>query len=1032
MAICMLAVTTAMAQITVKGQVLSATDGEGLIGAAVQEVGTSNGAVADANGNFSLKVKEGASLKISYVGYIPATVKAKANLVVKLQDDTKALDDVVVIGYGVQKKSDLTGAVASINGDDIKNLSTTDAASALQGKAAGLQIINSGGPGSEAEIRVRGYASNSTSAAGPLLIVDGLRVDGISYLDPSLIESIEVLKDAASAAIYGARAGNGVVLITTKSGASNKGGGAQVSYSFKATNHSLGKKADLFNAADYIDYHNYLGDITQEKLQSIGYNGQDTDWYDEVFEDSWSLQHNITIQAGNEKGHFFTSLGMVTDNGIVKGDKDQFKRFTVQLNADYNVFKWLNITTSNSFEKRSRRNLTNGYQSFLNAVTSIDPLTPAYVYNMDDMGLNMKDQWNSDPENHGFVMTPPGYTEENPIWYGTSKIIEDACANPLAMRDRMDTENTSVALRGSLAANITPFEGLTYTSRLGYRVHQGNSHSYSEPFWLSSMAHGDKYTISAATNANLYYQWENFVNFNKTFGKHNVGAMIGMSFTKHHTDNTSTSSSDGGQILDGDAAQNFRYINFLNANGKSHISASNLPTDRTELAYFGRLSYSFDNRYFFQFNFRRDAFDSSRLSGQARWGSFPSVSAGWTISNEKFFKDNVNTDIFNFLKIRASWGRNGNIDILNNYRYASTIGIGGYYQFNPAAGTGELTSGGTSDVLPNPDLQWETDEQIDLGIDARFFNNRLTFGFDWYRKTTRDFLVEVKPLPELGYSSTTLNSGKVLNTGFDIELGWRDNLGDFKYSINTNFSPLTNEVKDINSTIARITEVGISGFNNRMQPTFEKGHKVWYYRGFKYAGVDSETGKALYYKKDGSKSTSVADEDMCDVGSAIPDFTYGITINLEYKNFDFTVFGTGVSGNKIYNLMVSADRPTTNGIDTYWKDSWRQAGDNAKYPDMRSVARDWTFFSSSAALFNGSFFKFKQIQLGYTFPVELTKKALISNLRVFASLDDFFTITSYPGADPETSSLNNGSSRGYDNGNYPTTKKFVLGVNLTF
>ena len=445
------------------------------------------------------------------------------------------------------------------------------------------------------------------------------------------------------------------------------------------------------------------------------------------------------------------------------------------------------------------------------------------------------------------------------------------------------------------------------------------------------------------------------------------------------------------------------------------------------MAYFGRLSYSYDSRYFFQVNFRADAFDASKLSKDKRWGYFPSFSAGWTISNEKFFKDAVSTDAVSFLKLRASWGRNGNINVLNGYKYNATIGIGGYYNFNNS-----LTSGAGPTGFANPDLTWETSEQLDLGLDARFLGNRLSFGLDWYRKLTKDLLISIQPYPELGFSSATVNSGKVLNSGFDIELGWRDRIGDFKYGISTNFSTLKNEVQAVNSLLPRYIEQGVSGFNNGLVPAFEVGHTIWYFRGYKYAGVNQETGRPQYYDKDGQLTDAPTEEDKQDLGAAIPKFTYGITINLEYKGFDFTVFGTGAAGNKIYNMMVSADRPLVNGITTYWKDSWKQPGDNAKYPDMKAVATDWDFFSSSAAVFNGSYFKFKQIQLGYTIPSQITKKALISNLRVSVSLDDFFTITSYPGADPETASFTNGAQRGFDSGSYPTSKKVVFGLNLTF
>ena len=1029
----------ALAQGTVTGTVNDEA-GEPIIGASVKVMGTKTGAITDFNGNFSVQADPSATLQISYIGYVPATIKlnGRSNVVVTLKEDAQTLNDVVVIGYGVQKKSDLTGAVASVKGDEIKNLSTTDAGAALQGKVSGVQIINtSGDPAAGASIRVRGYSSNSGSL-GPLIIVDGLKVDGIQYLDPSLIESMEVLKDGASAAIYGAQAGNGVVLITTKNGSKGK---AHVTYSLKAASQSLGKKAELFHAADYIEYHKYLGDMTDTELINNGYYGWDaqgngltpetgsprfdTDWYDEVFENSWSLQHNLTVEGGNDKGHFLVGLGYVDNDGMVKGKKDTYNRFTGQVNADYKFFDWLSVSSNTSIEKYKTKSLGKGYGSFLNAVVSIDPLTPAYIYDQADFGQNVQGAWDS--EGHGFVPLPAEYTEENPVWYGTSKYVEEACANPLAQRDRSLGYNEGVNVRGSLAANLMPFSFLTITSRLGYRIAQGNGHNYSEPYFLSSMAKSETYSISANTNASLYYQWENFANFNK------VGAMVGMSYTKNHWDNTSVSSSDSQMILRAKHAPNFRYIDSLNDNGKAHLSVGNTPGDATELSYFGRLSYSYDDRYFFQANFRADAFDSSKLSEKNRWGYFPSFSAGWTISNEKFFKDNISTSAISFLKLRGSWGRNGNVNILSGYQYNATIGLGGYYNFTDS---GSATEVAKPNGVSNPDLTWETSEQWDAGLDARFLDNRLSLTIDWYRKVTKDLLISIKPYPELGFNSQTVNSGEVLNTGFDIEAGWRDHIGDFKYSISANFSPLKNEVQKVNSMLPRYSQGGISGFNQKVSSTFEAGHTIWYFRGYEYAGVNAETGRPQYVAQDGSLTDAPVEDDMVDLGSGIPKFTYGVTLNLEWKGFDLTVFGTGASGNKIYNLMVSADRPRVNGLNVWWKDSSKQdeAGNWSigKYPDMKAVASDWVFFSSSANIFSGSYFKFKQIQLGYTIPSQYTKKLLISNLRLSVSLDDYFTITSYPGADPETSSFDNGASRGWDNGNYPTSKKIVFGLNVTF
>ena len=1008
----------------ISGTVVDA-QGTPIPGVAVVVVGNSAiGAVTEMDGTFRLNVPAGANIEISCIGYASQVIAIGNQTVfnVTLEEDAEFLEETVVIGYGVQKKSDLTGAVASVRQEDLENRSTTDAAAALQGKAAGIQIINSSGaPGSGADIRVRGYSSNSGNI-GPLLIVDGLKVDNIQYLDPSMIESMEVLKDAASAAIYGAQAGNGVVLITTKSG---QEGRTSVSYNGRFTMQSLGKKAEIFHAQDYIEYQKYIGNLTDDLLKTNGYDGTDNDWYDSAFQPSWSQQHSVIVQGGNNRGRFFTSLNYVDNDGIFVGKKDVYNRLTAQINADYQIFKWFNVSTNNSIEKWSRKSVSNGYGSVLNSVVSIDPLTPAYISDIKNTPGGMQEHYATTPD-----LIPRDPTHNNDF-YGTSKYLEEATGNPLFQRDKTDSSSDGINVRGTLAANLMPLSGLTITSRFGYRIAQNSSHSYTKPYWLTSMAQSANHDISAGVNTSYYYQWENFANYNKNFGKHNVGAMVGMSYTESHSDNASISS-NGPDILRG-YEDNFLYIDYLTSDATKTVG--NAPSMSAQLSYFGRLMYSFDNRYSVQANFRADAYDSSKLSKQARWGYFPSVSAGWTISNEPFFKNNVSRDVVSFLKLRGSWGLNGNVNVLSGYRYSTSITLNGeMYQYNPSAGDGHPLYGSMPSGLANPNLKWETSEQLDFGLDARFLRDRLTLGVDWYKKLTNDLLISVSPLPEIGVSSTTVNAGKVLNSGLEFELSWKDHIGDFYYGINANLSTLKNQVLEVHSLLDRLNTDVVSGLNEVLVTSFEAGYPIWYFRGYKYAGVD-ESGAATYYNKDGEIVSTVSENDKQYLGEGIPNLTYGITLNLAWKGLDLVVFGTGAAGNEIYNLMVSADRSKTNSLDVFWKNSWGNPAVNkatAKYPDMKTVAGSWEFWSSSAAVFDGSFFKIKQVQLGYTLPKKITQKALISDLRFFVSLDDYFTFTKYPGADPETASLNSSTSRGVDSGSYPTTKKVVFGVNLTF
>lgn len=999
-------------------------EGQPVIGAAVVVAGQQSlGVMTDTDGKYAFSVPAGATIEVSCIGYVSQTAKvgSKSTYDFILAEDSQLLEETVVIGYGVQKKSDLTGSVASVKSTDLMNRSTTDAAAALQGKAAGVQILNnSGAPGSGAQIRVRGYSSNSGSI-GPLLIVDGLKVDNIQYLDPSMIANMEILKDAASAAIYGAEAGNGVVLITTKSGAAQNGT-ANISYSASFTNQRLGKKAELFDAFEYIDYQKAIGNVTDELLVANKWDGQNHDWFDAVFAPSWAQQHAVTFSGGNNKGHFFSSLNYVKNNGIVKGDKDVYKRLSAQINADYSLFKWFTVGTNTSIEKWETKSVSgSSYGSMLNSVMSLDPLTPAYYSRIEDCTPGMQQHY----ADGDIILRDPNHNND---FYATSRWLDEATGNPLLQRDRTDSYGGGLNVRGSLFANVTPLKGLVYTSRFGYRIAQSSSHSYSTPYWATPMANAVEYNISANVNTSYYYQWENFVNYNQTFGEHSIGAMAGMSYIENNYDNASMSSS-GKDILQYYLPQ-YQYISYLKKDAVKNMS--NAPGRSASIAYFGRLSYSYADRYSLQTNFRADAFDSSKLSKQNRWGYFPSVSAGWTISNESFVKDNVDRSILSFLKIRGSWGINGNISVLNGYPYTATISVNGqWYQYNPSAGTGGLTYGSGPTELANPDLKWETSEQIDLGLDARMFNSRLTLGFDWYRKVTRDLLISIAPVPEIGVKSTYVNAGNVLNTGVELELGWKDSIGDFTYSVNANMATLRNEVLSLHKAVPRIENM-VSGLNNQVRSAFEAGYPIWYFRGYKYAGVDSETGAPLYYNADGKVVDSVNDNDRQFIGKAIPDATYGITINLGYKGFDFSVFGTGTIGNDIFSMLYSADRPKTNSLTHFWRNSWKAPGGDAKYPESGKVANDWIFWSSSASVFNGSYFKFKQIQLGYTLPRNLTRKVMINDLRLYVSLDDFFTISSYPGCDPETATTGNSGTMGYDLGTYPTMKKVIMGVNLTF
>ena len=1015
-----LAGTVAFAQNRpISGTVLD-NSGLPVIGATVMVVGNNSiGAVTNADGAFSLSVPAGSSITVSCIGYASQTVAVGQQSVFNfiLEEDNEFLEETVVIGYGVQRKSDLTGSVASVKSAELMDRSTTDAAAALQGKAAGVQIFNaSGAPGQGSSIRVRGISSNSGSGLGPLLIVDGLKVDNINYLDPSMIESMEVLKDAASAAIYGAQAGNGVVLITTKSGTKSKDG--SIFYNYKLSVDRLGHHAQVMNAEQYIDWQHTAGLFpTREELIANGtWDGvTDTNWADVLYGTGYTHNHTVGAQGGNDRGSYYMSLNYVDQDGMARGDKDYYKRITAQVNADYKIKSWFTVGTNTSIERYQRQALGEhseyaGSGAGLLGTLIIDPITPVYFKTRDELPTGM--QRALDGGKQKVYQSPEGW------WYSTSKILEGDGINPLIYRDRNNNKSEGWNIRGTAYANLTPIKGLVFTSRLGYRIAQSYSSNFEEPFYVNVKAYSTTYNITASSSQNYYYQWENFANFNRTFGKHAVGAMAGMSYT--YSDNRGVGAGLQGEDPLKGYAENFRYLTQDNGTGTKSISGGS-PSQSAQISYFGRLIYTYDDRYSLQTNFRADAFDSSKLSAKNRWGYFPSVSAGWTVSNEPWFKDNVNRDFINFLKFRGSWGVNGNISVLSGYPYSTSISYNSqYYQFDD---NDTIYMGSQPDGLANPDLTWETSVQTDLGLDLRMFSNRLTFGFDWFNKDTRDLLVNISPVAEVGISSTTVNAGSINNTGLEFELGWQDTIGDFHYSINGNLSTLHNKVTYLEPSVGHIS--GSSFANYKLKTYFEEGYPVWYLRGFEYAGI-GEDGRANYYDIDGNITQDPVDADLKYIGNTLPPLTYGVTVRLDWKGLDFTVFGTGSAGFDLVPCVYRTQHMNINSLVYFYE----QAGKTI--PTIDKIWDQTNFWSSSATVFKGDYFKIKQIQLGYSLPQNIIRRIMLSNLRVYASMDDWFVFTKYPGFDPETASTGSTSGRGLDKGSYPNAKRLLFGINITF
>ena len=994
----------AMGQTKASGVVID-NFGDPVLGASVVEKGTTNGCTTDLDGKFELTVNKGATLVISFVGFTSQELKAAANMNVTLEEDSKTLEETIVVGYGVQKKSSLTGAVSQVKSEDMQARTITDASQALQGKTAGVQLSGSAGPGGQATVRIRGVGSNG--ASDPLYVIDGRIAKSIRGIDPNDIESMEVLKDGASAAIYGASAGNGVILITTKKG---KGAG-QIKYDMQITRQSIARTPELMDSEEFINYYVKESNIIAQSVIDQNWDGKtSTNWVDYLFETSMMQRHNVTFSAGSDKGSIYLSGSYLDNNGTVKGNQDTFRRLTGMINATWKIKPWLEIGTNNQIEHYKSSSVSEGseYGSYLLAVLCLDPLTRPY-YSEDNIPQHMQNAYYD-------TTHAPMLGDGKGNIYGVSAFNTSENQNPLIMRDSSQSTSKGFNINGTTFINFMPIKGLTVTSRLGYRLSSSQSYGVGYDYYANDTHQQNFLSVNASTYASTYWQWENFLNYNKSIKGHDFGIMVGTSFTESRSFGVSGSKQGNGDDI-GFSKDDplFWYFAYASPNADDSVSGGEESISRKN-SYFGRLNYEYKGKYLLQASLRADAADSSILPVETRWGYFPAVSAGWVISNENFMMDTKSW--LSHLKFRASWGQNGSLSSLGGYRYATVIAnAGNYYTGNG----NEYIQGYAPSATGNKELKWETAEQTNLGIDARFFSNRLSFSADWFLKNTKDLIVTgITPSTVVGNTASPVNAGNIQNRGFEFELGWQDHIGDFSYGIRGNLSTLKNKVTYIHETLDAID--GQSFHTYGAITRFEVGKPAWYFYGYQFDKIDPATGNPTFV--DINEDGSITDADKTMIGKGIADMTYGITLTAAYKGFDLIVFGTGSYGADIYSCLNRADY-TLNKL-TYWTEN-RWKVDNTAGTTPKAGATDLDkYFISSASVFDGSYFKIKQIQLGYTFPSKWMKTIKVDNLRVYASLDDFFTFSDYPGFDPEVTNM------GVDKGSYPTSKKIVAGVSITF
>ena len=994
---------SAQGQLKVTGKVLDELNAP-MIGVSVVEKGTQNGVMTDAEGQYAISVKSGAVLEFSYIGYITVEENAvNGTINVNMEPDNEMLEETVVVGYGVQKRSSLTGSVSQVKSQDIEARTITNASQALQGKTAGVQILTSSAkPGASPAIRVRGIGSNGNS--DPLVVVDG-RIGSLAGIDPNDIESMEVLKDGASAAIYGAEAGNGVILVTTKKG---KGEG-KITYDYQYTSQSIARVPKMMNAEQYIDYYTEAGLISLENFYNNWDFETNTDWTKVGFENSVMERHNVTFSAGDMNKSLYVSGSYLNNNGIVAGDKDYYERLTGMINASWKIKPWLEIGTNNQIEYYKSSSVSEGseYGSYLLAVLNLDPLTKP-LYSVDNLPKHMADLYYGD---HA-----PMLGDGKGNVYGVSYFNTSENQNPMIMRDSSESNSKGFNINGTTFINFMPVKGLTVTSRLAYRLNASSSYGVGYDYYANAMHHQNYLSVNASSYTGTYWQWENFLNYNKSFKGHNIGIMAGTSFTESRSFGVSGekhgSDSDLGFQKDDPL---FWYFAYATPTAEDSVNGGEESISRKN-SYFGRLNYEFKGKYLFQASLRADAADSSILPIETRWGYFPAASAGWVMSNEPFM---MNTRSWlSHLKLRASWGQNGSLSSLGGYRYATVIGNTGSY---PTGNGLEYLQGYAPSATGNKELKWETAEQTNFGIDTRFLNNRLTFNADWFVKNTKDLIVSgITPSTVVGNTASPVNAGNIQNKGLELELAWQDMIGDFSYGIRGNLSTIKNKVTYIHETLDAID--GQTFHTYGAITRFEVGKPAWYFYGYEFAGIDPQTGNPTF--NDLNNDGTITDADKTMIGKGMADMTYGITLTAGWKGFDIVVFGTGAAGGEIYSCLNRPDY-TLNKL-TYWTEN-RWKVDNTTGTTPRAGAADLDkYYTSSGVVFDGSYFKIKQIQLGYTFPAKMMKKIHVQNLRVYASLDDFFTFSDYPGFDPEITNM------GVDKGSFPTSKKVVAGLSLTF
>ena len=1014
---------------TVKGTVISGSDNEPLIGASVMVEGTKNGAVTDLDGNFAISAKNGQTLEVSYLGFITQKVKVTGSVInVTLLEDKQSLDEVVVVGYGVQKKKLVTGATVQLKGDDIAKLNTTNPLSAMQGQTPGVNIVStSGQPGASMSVTIRGLGTVGNSQ--PLYLIDGVGGD-ITTLNPADIESIDVLKDAASAAIYGAQAANGVVLVTTKSG---KEGVSKITYDGYVGWQTLGRKFEMLNANQYMQImdeallNSYMSPIDWTSLSAIrdaNGNVYNTDWIDQAVDNgALTTSHSLAFTGGSKTSTYSISGGYTGQDGLIGGsDVSYYKRYNLRANSEHKMWNGLvTIGEHVGFVYKDSRGMGTGniYNNNLRSAFSTSPLVPVYDAN-GNYYSTVDSDWN---KNDG-----------NP--YGT-----------MMMNRYNQSKNTSVD--ANVYVQIEPIKNLKFKTVFGLSYGGSNYRSFT-PIYKFTPQSGNGITKVNQSNGNgTSLVWTNTLTYDFDIKDHHISALLGSETTKYDGESTG---SYGVNLTAGFDDWEHAYVENTEK-GHADRKVSGGPYDATRgQSFFARLGWSWKDRYMVNATMRADG--SSKFAKGHRWGYFPSVSAGWTLTEEDFMKSAASW--LDFLKLRLSWGQVGNANI-NCYQYLAPVTTSKTnYNFGATGGTDAWVMGAYTERLANEKVKWETSEQYNVGLDARFLRQRLSLTLDGYIKSTKDWLVQAPIRATAGTGGPVINGGDVKNKGIEVGLSWNDNIGrDFTYSVGANFAYNHNEVGNI-PTLDGI----IHGKDNQIYSNAEEfyraenGHAIGYFWGYKTAGLfqnqkeindwiaagngiyqaDVKPGDVKYV--DVNHDGVINASDKVDLGNGLPKYTFGFNFNLAWKGFDLSANFTGAAGFLIAQSYRNPDSSQANYSRRILK-RWTGEGTSNEIPRVTyGDVGNWLF--SDLYLQDGDYIRLQNLTMGYDFKKLISWKGL-SKMRLYFQVQNLFTLTKYDGMDPEIGSFNgtDGNSSdswvsGVDMGYYPHPRTFIVGLNLAF